>query len=456
MDFESLYTNIMKTTAVNYITDFLTEYFDSNYITPFGFHTILNLIFEKNVFSYKNKKFFKQIKGLAMGCICGPSVASIFVYILESKWLTIHKPLFYCRFIDDINLISFKKINEDDFKAYFLNLKLNIVEAKTINFLDLSISFDQLTKKLNFSLFVKPTNTFCYLQVDSNHPRFIFNNIPKSLFIRVRRICSKYSDYLYFSRKLISQLISRGYSYSKLVSLAITIGKINRDSLLPYKNKLNYINSDKSIFFGTEFNKYFCNLNDEVADSFYTITAKHSLLNGFKLKLYNKMANNICDLFVHNNNAYKNFYKNTKPCNTYNCKTCKFVNSNYYIYLKNNFLIPIKSNCNCESLNVIYIIRCNLCNHFYVGQTSKSARVRLNQHLNAILKFKPFVHYTNEVGQHFNLKGHNYLRDFRFYIFTDNIQDTHRRLSIETDLIHIIQMFNPPIMNKMISNIYKN
>jgi hypothetical protein len=168
------------------------KYLDPRYITSFAFFKIL--IFDFNYFYSINTKsvktYFKQINGLSMGCICGPSIASLFVYILEIKWLRIHKPLFYGRFIDDISLISNEKLNERDFKSYFLNLKLNIIQSKVINFLDLEISLDILTKKLNFSLYVKPTNTFCYLHINSNHPKFIFNNIPKSLLIRIRRICT--------------------------------------------------------------------------------------------------------------------------------------------------------------------------------------------------------------------------------------------------------------------------
>jgi hypothetical protein len=44
-----------------------------------------------------------------------------------------------------------------------------------------------------------------------------------------------------------------------------------------------------------------------------------------------------------------------------------------------------------------------LCNEYYVGHTEKSARIRLKQHIRAIIKFKPYIHYTNEVGHHFNL-----------------------------------------------------
>ena len=326
MDFESLYTNIIKTDAVNLITDFVKNFLDSNYLTTYAFYVILNLIFDYNVFTYKHSKlshiYYKQINGLAMGCICGPSVASLFVYVLENKWLCIHKPLFYSRFIDDIILFTVSKIHEEDFKSNFLNLKLNIIEAKTINFLDLNISFDTCTKKINFSLFIKPTNTFCYLHVNSNHLDFIFRNIPKSLFIRIRRICTKYTDYLYFSRKLIVQLLNRGYNFSKLISLAISIGNIDRNILLPYKNKVSFNEHNKSIFFGTEFNKQFGNLNQIVSESFNMIVHNHSLLNNYKLKLFNSMAKNIFSLFVHNKNNFNNFYKNTSACCSLICKIC--------------------------------------------------------------------------------------------------------------------------------------
>jgi predicted GIY-YIG superfamily endonuclease len=459
MDFESLYTNIIKEDAVNLITDFIKPSLNHNYLSSFAFNIILSLIFDYNYFYYKSTKnlnsYFKQIKGLSMGCICGPSVASLFVYILESKWLVIHKPIFYGRFIDDINLIVKEKIDENNFKSYFLNLNLNIIESKTINFLDLMISFDSLTKKLNFSLFVKPTNTFSYLHTNSNHPNFIFKNIPKSLFIRIRRICTKYTDYLYYTRKLIVQLLNRGYNFSKLLSLAFSIGNIDRKDLLPYKQNKYFIKPEQCFYFGSQFNKNFPELNHLVSNSFKTIVENSLILLNYKLKLYNSMSANIFSIFVHNKYNNRSFFKNTISCNSLNCITCKFVNSNDYVSINQQFFIPIQSRCTCESTHIVYIIKCKLCNEFYIGQSEKSARIRLKQHIRAIVKFKPFIRYTNEVGYHFNLKGHNYLRDFEFFIFKDKIKKKKYRLSVENDIIHIVNNFNKKIMNKIIPSIYK-
>ena len=40
-----------------------------------------------------------------MGMVCGSSIANLFVFLYEKKWLTIHRPLIYLRFIDDLFLI---------------------------------------------------------------------------------------------------------------------------------------------------------------------------------------------------------------------------------------------------------------------------------------------------------------------------------------------------------------
>ena len=48
---------------------------------------------------------------------------------------------------------------------------------------------------------------------------------------------------------------------------------------------------------------------------------------------------------------------------------------------------------------------------------------------------------------HFNLRKHNYKKHFSFYLFKKDIEDLKQRLSIETDLIHLIKENNPPIIN---------
>lgn len=196
----------------------------------------LRFILNNNYFKFNNK-FYKQILGIAMGSVCGPSIANLFVMIYEKKWLVFHKPLIYRRFIDDIFLLldSFSKIYS--LCQAFGSLKLNFVSDKTVNFLDLTISIDNTSCSLVYKVFIKPTNTFSYLSISSHHPRHIYKNIIKSTFISFKRICSFLNDFILFSTFIIRQFIKRGYNKKLIYKIFSMVSNLNRESLLNYKIK---------------------------------------------------------------------------------------------------------------------------------------------------------------------------------------------------------------------------
>jgi len=131
-----------------------------------------------------------------------------------------------------------------------------------------------------FSVYIKPTNSFDYLRTNSNHPKHIFDNIPKSIFIRNRRICTYYSDYILICKLHIEQLIVRGYKKRSLVKLCKTIGNIDRNSLLPYKEKNNDFFSSvfKNVLY---FDSFQFNLN--IKSIIYSCFKKVFMNNNFKL-----------------------------------------------------------------------------------------------------------------------------------------------------------------------------
>ena len=65
----------------------------------------------------------------------------------------------------------------------------------------------------------------------------------KSLYLRIKKICSFYTDYLHFSRLLTTNLVSRGYDLKQINKISKTIGALKRQDLLPYKKKLNFSNT---------------------------------------------------------------------------------------------------------------------------------------------------------------------------------------------------------------------
>ena len=87
-DFESLYSNILLDSLISLICDFIKPFFVTNHISIQGFHCILEMVLLNNVFSYKNQ-YYKQIKGIAMGTICGPTLANLYLSILEKHCVTL-------------------------------------------------------------------------------------------------------------------------------------------------------------------------------------------------------------------------------------------------------------------------------------------------------------------------------------------------------------------------------
>ena len=458
-DFESLYTNINTEDAIFSISNYFKNRL-SNYSLDFdiiGLNEILRLILYNNVFTFQNL-FFKQNNGLAMGIKCGPSIANIYVYIKEINWLLInidYIPI-YKRFIDDIFIVSEFDLLSSNFKNIFENLNLNIIHENEVQFLDLLISNNDYFDNLSFKLYTKKTNTFQYLYQTSNHPNHVFKNIPKSLFIRIRRICTHYIDYLFFSRKLISQLIKRGYNFKDLIKICLIIGKIYRIELILYKSKndnLAKYNNNKVFKFIINYDFNYISLKNDIYINFDSLKKNFLWLNNYNINTLNSSNFNLNDLFINNflcSNKVNNF--STKKCQLNNCITCKFVYDKKFIKC-NTFRLPMLCNGSCSSSNVIYILLCVKCNVFYIGQTGRQFSRRFREHVNNITRFKFIVQENTELSIHFNKSKHNLYNDLKFLIFKNNLSNLNDRLSSETDLIHIFKSLNLKVINAMIPHL---
>ena len=325
---------------------------------------------------------------------------------------------------------------------------LNIVCESTINFLDLLIYVCKISKKLKFKLFIKPTNTFCYLPCHSNHSSFIFKNIPKSIFMRSRRICSSFSDFLFFSRIFFDQLLNRGYDYIILRKSLNMVSNLERINLIKYKEKKIFADPDY-IFFKFPFDFNFLNCEKIILESFNNIRSKYNFLENKSLKIVNYMQPNLGRLLVHNFPLNLENFKlyRYQICSKFNCNICLFSDSNYFIKLKNSFFLPLCVNSNCTTKGFIYIIKCHICpNVYYIGESGRTVKERIAEHINSIKNFKPYYSFKN-VAYHFNLQGHNYLHHFTFFIFIKNCDDVFLRRMYEKQLIYIFKNLDLNLLN---------
>jgi hypothetical protein len=173
--------------------------------------------------------------------------------------------------------------------------------------------------------------------------------------------------------------------------------------------------------------------------------------------VYFSIGTNIGAYLIHgfkNKIKFKFFYN--LACNTPFCKTCLYLKEGSYIKI-NNYLIPILSDNDCQSFGIIYIIACNFCNKYYIGESKRNANTRFSEHLKNILHFKHNVKDSimnfatkSEVATHFNCSKHILGSNLDFYILNKNLIDDSVRKSKETDLMHFLKLLKINILNKKI------
>ena len=448
LDFENLYMNLILNHMSTVISEYMSDKFETNDLKIGGFNGLLKLVLFHNYISFSNK-FYLQIKGIAMGCKCAPVLANLYLYLLEKKFLFIHKPFFYKRYLDDLFLIIHKDFNIELLYGFFENLKLTIsCKNGVVNFLDLDISFDYTLGKIKTSLFIKPTQSFSFLLTSSNHPDFIFKNIPKSILIRVRRNCTNLSDYFYFSNIYIYHFLKKGYDFINLCKISDMIARLDRNELIKYKNKTSLINNTLSIPTFLTFDKNFNNHQQIISDSFSSIKNKYTNLFPYNLNFHLNMQPSISSILIHNINSF--IFTSKKhayiKCSNHNCY-CKYSSTSNFIKIKKGIHFPISTSSDCLSTHFIYIIHCKLCDTFYIGQSQRKIKDRIGEHVRSIINFTPFSNSSTTVSNHFNLVGHD-LNDFEFFIPFINLEDEIYRRHLEAKLICLFKnTFNINIIN---------
>jgi len=189
------------------------------------------------------------------------------------------------------------------------------VSVEVVNFLNLNIRLCKLTGSLIFSIYYKPTYTFSYLLNSSNHPCHIFDNIPFGLFYNAKRICSDFHDFLFHSRKIFSNLLHRGFDSKKLLMTSNIISKLNRNDLIPYRNRSTKNFSTENCFiFKIPFDINLNNKHIDIRQSFKKIISNSVILKDFKLKLIYSRQLSTLDIFI-------NYFK--QPIFKFHYKKCK-------------------------------------------------------------------------------------------------------------------------------------
>jgi peptide-methionine (R)-S-oxide reductase len=222
-DISSLYTNIPHQEGVEAIKEFMTPRIGAEKADMLA--QLALLVLQGNIFEF-NDQLYIQISGSAMGTKFAPSLACIFVHILETKFLknAPTKPKIWKRYIDDIFCVMKATDPElDNFLEWINSLHPTIKFTMDANnngipFLDTFIQNDGTTIKMR--PYTKPTDTKQYIHPTSCHPTHVFKALPYSQALRLKKITSDKDTLKKELDNLTGYFTNRGYNPS-LVSKGI-------------------------------------------------------------------------------------------------------------------------------------------------------------------------------------------------------------------------------------------
>ena len=94
-------------------------------------------------------------------------------------------------------------------------------------------------QKLYTDLYNKPTDTNSYLNYDSAHPPNCKKSLPYSQLLRIKRLCTKESDYIRNANKKLKEFETKNYPKKILLDSIEKVNTLKRENLLKKKEKTN-------------------------------------------------------------------------------------------------------------------------------------------------------------------------------------------------------------------------
>ena len=255
-DVVRMYPTIVIEDAINSLIAYLALYEFKTKTTIIFKHLIINittLVLNNNYLYFSTLptpecpqsicQFFHQIKGLPIGSSCTPTIANIFMCMIELKAIRtaidthISPPLFYLRILDDIiagytstdHSTSYCALLKHDSLEYTYesnnnsNIFMDIILYKGHDF--------TLTGKLSTCIFQKLTSKFIYMRPDSMIPEHIIRNFIISELKRIRILCSNDEEYAHFVCVFFHRLRHRNYSV-KFLDPIFALATTSRSELL--------------------------------------------------------------------------------------------------------------------------------------------------------------------------------------------------------------------------------
>ena len=457
MDVSSLYTNIDQDEGADACFEKLEQRTHKS-IPSIILKKLILLVLRYNIFRF-GSSFYTQIKGTCMGTPMAPNYANLFMDRFEETLLeefynkTGKKPVVWWRYIDDIFVIwkdgdeSLKEFlnftqNFSTHKKMKSNIKFTVSQStEEVNFLDVRI----ISKNGNIttSVYSKPTDSHLYLNSKSNHPRHIIRNIPKSQFLRLRRICSDTADFMQQCGKYMKYFTQRGYNEEKLKNTIREVSSMKREDILEKPSPKN--EKDQKLIFTCDWHPALSQLPSIIRKHHHLLDQDNELKSIFKdppIVAFRRSRTIRQELIRSDVEPPSEIKDPFSPCEKSRCKMCHLVNqSDRITNAKNGKSIEITSGGNCRSSDVIYAARCKVCDLIYIGETQKEVRERFYGHRHDA-KSRPD---NCEFAEHVHHHKHDFEKDVDVTILKMGFKSEKERKYFEDKYICLLGTYRRKI-----------
>ena len=433
IDVSSLYTNIIHEDGIESAINALHSTYATNedQPPPEVIGEMLRFILTHNVIEFEGK-YFLQLQGCTMGSKCSPSYACIYMGDVEKHLLFLadNKILFWKRYIDDIFLIY--SGSTGDFQNYmkvinevYETIKFTCeISTQQIDFLDTTVFKGPRFEKtgiLDIKTHVKPTNKQLYVHAKSYHPKGCKKGIITGEALRYLRTNSNEDTFKQWMSKHKSNLKGRGYNPSLINPLLESITFNERAKALNPKP----LEQSADLTFVNTYNDQTPEIRRIIYDNWERLHSDPTLK-----KLFPKPP----ILALMKNRTISNFLVKSKPdpwepvslmiqgprdgvepirindepqckitkCGNRRCGLCPILSTDTSITSKVcKRKHRIYGDFTCMTPRIVYLLECTRCGKQYVGQTVKTFKHRVAQHLLHIRKGG-----SDKLPLHFNADAH--------------------------------------------------
>ena len=460
MDVNALYPNIDHTEGTQACEHFLnlrkTQSVPTKVVT-----SLILLVLKSHTLNFLGR-FFHQIKGTAMGTPMAVNFANLFMSKFEQEMLADYKkehkmePEIWIRYIDDIFMIW--KGDQKSLKHFLdycnmysksRNMQSNIIfkyafSKASINFLDVTVSIDK-RGHIQTELFEKPTAAHRYLHHTSYHVPHIKTSLPKSQFLRIRRVCSSLDSYRLHAKRFIDFFVKRGYKKDRLEHTILEVMNMDREEMLSPQRATQTENKRTPLVI--TWNHKFTNISKIIHNQYTNFAEKYPQFKETfpepPIVAY-RNTKNLRNALVRANH-WKKKLRNTEgdAKRSHTTKIDSLMNTTGTITNQQTgrtFNVP---GGKPSDTSVVYAAECTKHNVLYTGQTGGKLSTRFGGHRSDV------IHYPErcELAKHYHENDCEITKDLRITILEHVQNNEGVRLHKEAKWMTRLQTIAPNGLN---------